>query len=65
MDTGARTAGHVAVNRPDPHSQTVLVVEDEISYREALLVALSREGYDVQLASDGIEALETLRRATS
>jgi len=36
----------------------VLVVEDEISYREALVVALSREGYHVQVASDGIEALK-------
>jgi two-component system response regulator RegX3 len=32
-------------------------VEDEESYQEALLVGLSREGYHVQLASDGVEAL--------
>jgi len=36
---------------------TILVVEDEESYQEALLVGLSREGYQVQLASDGVEAL--------
>lgn len=39
-------------------SQTsILVVEDEVSYQEALLAGLSREGYDVRVASDGLEAL--------
>jgi two-component system, OmpR family, response regulator RegX3 len=37
---------------------TILVVEDEVSYQEALLTGLSREGYHVQLASDGLEALD-------
>ena len=37
---------------------TILVVEDEESYQEALLAGLSREGYHVQLASDGLEALD-------
>lgn len=36
----------------------VLVVDDEQSYREALSVALEREGFSVELAADGIEALE-------
>jgi two-component system response regulator RegX3 len=35
----------------------ILVVEDEESYRDALATALGREGYDVQLAADGIEGL--------
>ena len=35
----------------------VLVVEDEESYREALSSGLSREGFDVEVAADGIEAL--------
>jgi two-component system, OmpR family, response regulator RegX3 len=35
----------------------VLVVEDEESYREALSSGLGREGFDVQVAADGIEAL--------
>ena len=35
----------------------VLVVEDEESYREALCSGLAREGFDVQVAADGIEAL--------
>ncbi len=36
---------------------TILVVEDEESYQEALMAGLSREGYHVELASDGVEAL--------
>jgi two-component system response regulator RegX3 len=35
----------------------VLVVEDEESYREALISGLGREGFDVRVAADGIEAL--------
>jgi two-component system OmpR family response regulator len=37
---------------------TVLVVEDEESFVEALLVGLQREGFDVRVARDGAEALE-------
>jgi two-component system response regulator RegX3 len=36
----------------------ILVVDDEESYREALSVALQREGFIVETASDGTEALE-------
>ena len=36
----------------------VLVVDDEQSYRDALTVALQREGFAVETAADGIEALE-------
>ena len=39
----------------------ILVVEDEESYREALAVALAREGYDVELARDGPEGIERFR----
>jgi two-component system response regulator RegX3 len=35
----------------------ILVVEDEESYRDALATGLSREGYEVQLAPDGMEGL--------
>jgi two-component system, OmpR family, response regulator RegX3 len=38
-------------------SQTVLVVEDEESFIEALTVGLRREGFEVAIARDGIEAL--------
>ena len=36
----------------------VLVVEDEASYREALSSGLTREGFAVELAADGREALD-------
>jgi two-component system response regulator RegX3 len=36
----------------------VLVVDDEQSYRDALSVALQREGFLVETAADGIEAVE-------
>jgi two-component system response regulator RegX3 len=37
---------------------TVLLVEDEESFVEALLVGLKREGFRVEVARDGFEALE-------
>ncbi|MDP1820241.1 MAG: response regulator transcription factor [Acidimicrobiales bacterium] len=37
---------------------TILVVEDEDSFVEALTVGLKREGFRVQVARDGAEALE-------
>ena len=46
-----------------PAPGPILVVEDEESYREALSVALEREGFSVALASDGVEALEQFRAA--
>jgi two-component system, OmpR family, response regulator RegX3 len=39
-------------------SPTVLVVEDEESFIEALLIGLGREGFIVEVARDGIEAIE-------
>jgi two-component system response regulator RegX3 len=39
-------------------SATVLVVEDEESFVEALTVGLKREGFRVQVAKDGAQALE-------
>jgi two-component system response regulator RegX3 len=41
---------------------TVLVVEDEASFVEALTIGLGREGFDVAVATDGIEALEAFDR---
>ena len=38
--------------------QLVLVVDDEASYREALSVALQREGFAVDVAADGQEAIQ-------
>jgi two-component system response regulator RegX3 len=39
-------------------SSTILVVEDEDSFVDALTVGLKREGFRVQVARDGAEALE-------
>jgi two-component system, OmpR family, response regulator RegX3 len=39
-------------------SVTVLLVEDEASFVEALTIGLRREGFDVVVAVDGAEALE-------
>jgi two-component system response regulator RegX3 len=40
------------------NSATVLLVEDEHSFVEALTVGLKREGFRVQVAKDGSEALD-------
>ena len=37
---------------------TVLVVEDEESFIEALNIGLVREGFRVQVARDGVEAID-------
>jgi two-component system, OmpR family, response regulator RegX3 len=41
---------------------TVLVVEDEASFVEALSIGLNREGFKVAVATDGVEALDTFDR---
>ena len=38
---------------------SILVVEDEGSYQEALLIGLTREGYHVEVAADGVAALQS------
>jgi two-component system response regulator RegX3 len=40
------------------HDATVLVVEDEDSFVEALTIGLTREGFRVQVARDGAQALD-------
>ena len=37
----------------------ILVVDDEQSYRDALRVALEREGFRVEVAADGAEAIDS------
>mgnify|MGYP000364315121 CR=1 FL=1 len=39
-------------------SPTVLVVEDEEAFVEALSIGLRREGFDVEIARDGAEAMD-------
>ena len=43
----------------------ILVVEDELSQREALAEVFSRLGYEVQCAANGSEALELMRHSGS
>ena len=43
-------------------AETILVVEDEESFIDALVVGLQREGFRVVVARDGVEALEEFRR---
>ena len=42
--------------------ELVLVVDDEESYRDALTIGLSQEGFDVVVARDGAEARAAVRR---
>jgi two-component system response regulator RegX3 len=57
--TGSRapSPGSARDNRP-----LVLVVDDEESYRQALASGLTREGFAVEMAGDGHEALRLFHR---
>ncbi|MGH7950267.1 MAG: response regulator [Candidatus Binataceae bacterium] len=44
------------------HQQAVLVVEDESDIRELIKFNLEREGYNVDEAGDGAQAMERIRR---
>ena len=41
--------------------ETVLIVDDEVDLRNAIVAYLTQEGYDVQAASNGEEALERVK----
>ena len=43
---------------------TILVVEDEESFIDALQISLTREGFDVHIATDGVAALEQFDQVT-
>ena len=57
-DRASAARVHRNVRRSRVSQPTVFVVEDEASFVEALQIGLSREGFRVEVASDGIEALE-------
>ena len=46
-----------AGDRLMPEAPLILVVDDEQSYRDALRIALEREGFRVEVAADGAEAI--------
>ena len=53
-----------AVSRDFPAgAEAILVVDDETALRELLRMALTRKGYRVTGARDGLEAIETIARA--
>jgi DNA-binding response OmpR family regulator len=52
----------MAGESPDPPQQTILVVDDEPSLRDALAYTLRKEGYRVELAANGVEAIQAVRR---
>jgi two-component system response regulator PilR (NtrC family) len=64
--TPASTQSNVAA--PDVQRSTsaakvrILIVDDEPSMREMLRIVLRRDGYDVQLADSGREAIDQLRQ---
>lgn len=43
-------------------TETILVVEDELSLQETLAYNLKREGYTIEAVGDGRTALESARR---
>lgn len=47
-----------------PAKTLVLVVDDSLTMRKVLARLLEREGYDVQVAKDGMDALELLKLVT-
>ena len=47
----------IRVKEPDMEQLTVLVVEDEEAFIEALMIGLPKEGFTVEVARDGAEAL--------
>lgn len=42
-------------------SKTVLIVDDDQEFREALVEIVSREGFQVETATSGMQALDKLR----
>ena len=56
-DSAVSVAAAPSPLRDPEHPTRILVVEDEESYREALQAGLGKEGFEVELAPDGLDAL--------
>jgi two-component system, NtrC family, response regulator PilR len=61
--TQTRTAGPDVETPPASRKVRILIVDDEPSMREMLRIVLRRDGYDVQLADSGRDAIEQLRQS--
>jgi chemosensory pili system protein ChpA (sensor histidine kinase/response regulator) len=53
-----------AVVAPSPRRAVVMVVDDSLTVRKVSQRLLEREGYQVLLAKDGVDALEQLQQST-
>ena len=58
----AQAAGDSAA--PRAHGRSIMVVDDSMTVRRVTQRLLEREGYNVVLAKDGVDALEQLQGAT-
>ena len=58
----ARPADTASKDKPRRHGRWVLVVDDSISVRKVASKLLTAAGYQVDLAVDGLDALEYLRQ---
>jgi two-component system, chemotaxis family, chemotaxis protein CheY len=47
------------------HSSTILIVEDDADIREVMKIFLEADGYEVNVAADGLDALEQLKAGLS
>jgi len=63
MGAGALFAAAPLVSDKSPAECSVLIVEDDASIRRLVRTVLVRQGYKVEIASDGLEALAKLRVA--
>ncbi len=64
-----RASGRAAFDGRSTHNDRamlrILVVDDDAAVRESLRRALKLEQYEVELAADGVEALELIRESAS
>jgi chemosensory pili system protein ChpA (sensor histidine kinase/response regulator) len=58
------TPGAAVAPSPSPRRAVVMVVDDSLTVRKVSQRLLEREGYQVLLAKDGVDALEQLQEST-
>ncbi|MEC5159649.1 MULTISPECIES: hybrid sensor histidine kinase/response regulator [unclassified Janthinobacterium] len=61
---GAAAAGRADGGAPLPRDTLIMVVDDSLTVRRVTQRLLEREGYQVALAKDGVDALEQLQGVT-